>query len=421
MNQNNQLYRDLKTMQDAVISTQKDLLEKIKSIATPGPTSPAPSTQQSLLLPSEQQHDHPNIKYWTASQYRKAKKTRKMSTGFDDTDDSSKNVMTWYVETQDGEPVTNEVVEAIRTLARTIWQDLLRQKIAPPTWADIGLEARDYYEHHMCRRFPELSWGENNWKAHMIATDNYSSWYAKHVGRTVQVKAELMKQEQGIDRLTHHKSGKKRTGSSLESPMESDSKKFKGIGQEEQGSISEASIGSKVPQQPIILKNSLAQIFADPQEAAKLRVPSISSSLVPSSSTTNVTGPSPSADTTTASGPDVSTTKTAQPSLTASSTSTLLDPASGSIVSATSSSADNSDIISHDYNNTISTNTSPNESGPLHESTVKNNIPIPAPAFENSATSMSTTKDSTPSACSAPKASAGKGSKKASAGTAMNG
>lgn len=55
-----------------------------------------------------------------------------------------------------------------------------------------SVEAQIYYEHHMCHRFPQLSYGRNNWKAsHMVATENYSSWYGKHVGRVAKVKDEL--------------------------------------------------------------------------------------------------------------------------------------------------------------------------------------------------------------------------------------
>lgn len=98
--------------------------------------------------------------------------------------------MTWYVETEDGDPVSGEIVEAIRLSARTIWQTLVSRNIAPTNWADATLEAHNYYEHHLCRRFPQLSYGANNWKAHMIATENYPSWYNKHVGRPAKVKNE---------------------------------------------------------------------------------------------------------------------------------------------------------------------------------------------------------------------------------------
>lgn len=112
-----------------------------------------------------------------------------MSTGLASSE-STGNTMTWYVETEDGDPISSEKVNAIREHARHLWQSLLTKGIAPVTWAQANLEAHNYYEHHMCERFPELSYGANNWKAHMIATENYSSWYGKHVGRSTKVKNE---------------------------------------------------------------------------------------------------------------------------------------------------------------------------------------------------------------------------------------
>lgn len=98
--------------------------------------------------------------------------------------------MTWYVEDETGEPVDGDTVENMRAYARLIWQLLLDSGMAPATWADANLMAHNYYEHHMTQRFPVLSYGASNWKAHMLATDNYSSWYGKSIGRKAKVKSE---------------------------------------------------------------------------------------------------------------------------------------------------------------------------------------------------------------------------------------
>ncbi|KAG6809459.1 hypothetical protein H0H92_016143 [Tricholoma furcatifolium] len=42
----------------------------------------------------------------------------------------------------------------------------------------------------MCRRFLQLSYGEGNWKAHIVATLNYSSWYSKHIRHAAKIKIE---------------------------------------------------------------------------------------------------------------------------------------------------------------------------------------------------------------------------------------
>jgi hypothetical protein len=98
--------------------------------------------------------------------------------------------MTWYVEDETGEPVDGDTVDNMRAYARLIWRLLLDSGMAPATWADANLMAHNYYEHHMTQCFPVLSYGASNWKAHMLATDNYSSWYGKRVGRKAKVKSE---------------------------------------------------------------------------------------------------------------------------------------------------------------------------------------------------------------------------------------
>jgi hypothetical protein len=72
---------------------------------------------------------------------------------------------------------------------------LLDSEMAPVTWVDANLMVHNYYEHHMTQHFPVLLYGTSNWKAHMLATDNYSSWYGKHVGRKAKVKSEPVKSD----------------------------------------------------------------------------------------------------------------------------------------------------------------------------------------------------------------------------------
>lgn len=112
------------------------------------------------------------------------KKKKKGITGISRGPIREGNTMTWYVQDKDGNPVDAERVSNIRQRARAIWRQLLRMGIAPNSWAQAGLDAYDLYEHHMVERFPELSYCEDNWKAHMIASDNYPSWYADHIKET---------------------------------------------------------------------------------------------------------------------------------------------------------------------------------------------------------------------------------------------
>lgn len=62
--------------------------------------------------------------------------------------------------------------------------------MAPSTWTDADIVASNFFEFHICNRFPVLSLGALNWKAHQIAIDNYSSWFRKHTAAGTIVKLE---------------------------------------------------------------------------------------------------------------------------------------------------------------------------------------------------------------------------------------
>ncbi|KAF8064107.1 hypothetical protein FPV67DRAFT_1698275 [Lyophyllum atratum] len=204
-NQNQQLQQQIFSLQKKAAETQTELSElsgKISSsssaimaaiqrtsfAASSSGTSDASSSLSSALLPvpALEQTDYPDIKYWTKKKYTTAKKYKKSSTGFE-----QENTMTWYVETEEGEPVDSDTVTSMRSLARTLYASLANRGMEPSHWSEATRQAHNYFEHHMCREFPQLSYGANNWKAHMIATDNYSSWYGKrHPGRSTKVKNE---------------------------------------------------------------------------------------------------------------------------------------------------------------------------------------------------------------------------------------
>lgn len=118
------------------------------------------------------------VQFWRREEFILEKKRRKGLTGISREKES--NTMTWYVQNENGLVVDADRVTSIRQRARALWQQLLRLGLAPVSWSNAGADAQDLYEYHMISRFPELSYCEDNWKVQMIATDNYSSWYADH-------------------------------------------------------------------------------------------------------------------------------------------------------------------------------------------------------------------------------------------------
>ena len=153
-----------------------------------------PLSAASLHVPSLNATDYKGIKLWNKKDYTMEKKNRKSLMSFHKIETNDK-IITWYVEGRTGEPVDGDTVEDVHTYVGLIWQLLLDSGMAPATWVDANLMAHNYYEHHMTQCFPVLSYSACNWKVHMLATDNYSSGYGKHIGHKAKVKSESVESD----------------------------------------------------------------------------------------------------------------------------------------------------------------------------------------------------------------------------------
>ncbi|KAG6852756.1 hypothetical protein C0991_009311 [Blastosporella zonata] len=112
-NQHTQYHKEVKSIKKEVFEIRKELsaaLSKIKGMLK-SPTTK--NTTNILPVPDHDKIDYPNIKYWMSKQYHAAKKERKSLTGLPQHKDKSGNIMTWYVETEDGKPVDSNTVDAI--------------------------------------------------------------------------------------------------------------------------------------------------------------------------------------------------------------------------------------------------------------------------------------------------------------------
>jgi hypothetical protein len=92
------------------------------------------------------------------------------------------NVATLYVENENGRPVDGHRLTAIRQLARKIWNKFADVGQAPLTWGKANMNFTNEYRREICRQFPEFRLCENDWKAELLATENYSSWYSNRFG-----------------------------------------------------------------------------------------------------------------------------------------------------------------------------------------------------------------------------------------------
>jgi hypothetical protein len=94
-----------------------------------------------------------------------------------------------YIEGVDGEPVDGYKVRDIRSHARAIWANFQTVARAPPTWGRADAEIINVFRREMRSKFFEFSLCDNDWKADLLATENYPSWYNNHI-RTDDIKAE---------------------------------------------------------------------------------------------------------------------------------------------------------------------------------------------------------------------------------------
>ncbi|KAG6862910.1 hypothetical protein C0991_009535 [Blastosporella zonata] len=144
----------------------------------------------------------------------------------------------------------------------------------------------------------------------MIATLNYSSWYGKHVGHPMKVKAEPSIKKETIPA--------KRSVNNPVGPIKNKKAKIdkNSINENtiEENTIAKNSIAAIDPPvlaSPIILKNSLSQVFTATKPIAKITAPSSFTTTTTSPGTTPASAASgPSTAMTTPITPSTSTTST---------------------------------------------------------------------------------------------------------------
>lgn len=81
-----------------------------------------------------------------------------------------------YIEYEDGSVVDGFRAAEIRRYARSIWVQMALEEKLPRTWSDADAKSLTAYNESMIQRFPELGLCAADWKANMVATDNYPSW-----------------------------------------------------------------------------------------------------------------------------------------------------------------------------------------------------------------------------------------------------
>ncbi|KJA27205.1 hypothetical protein HYPSUDRAFT_198479 [Hypholoma sublateritium FD-334 SS-4] len=86
------------------------------------------------------------------------------------------NVAMKYVELEDGTTIDGFRAAEIRRYARSLWVKMAMDNKLPATWSDADAASLTYYSESMAQRFMEMRLCASDWKANLVATDNYPSW-----------------------------------------------------------------------------------------------------------------------------------------------------------------------------------------------------------------------------------------------------
>jgi hypothetical protein len=83
-----------------------------------------------------------------------------------------------YIEDEHGQIIDGHRASEMRKIACSVWVALANAGQAPTKWSQADIVSAEAYRREMRQHFPELCLCENNWKADLIASENYPSWYA---------------------------------------------------------------------------------------------------------------------------------------------------------------------------------------------------------------------------------------------------
>jgi hypothetical protein len=147
--------------------------------------------------------DYPNVRFWTRQDWNSNTQVQALEVDedgevfpeVDEEDDGSKepspgpahargrhrssqgiNVTMKYIELEDGTVVDGFRAAEIRRYARSLWVQMALDEKLPATWSDADATSLATYNESMAQRFAELRLCATDWKANLVATDNYPSW-----------------------------------------------------------------------------------------------------------------------------------------------------------------------------------------------------------------------------------------------------
>ena len=136
------------------ISLCSDKARILSPLSIPAPT-----------LPLERKY-FPNVRFWTVKEWNTYKATRQRR------NETTRKLA--FITSSSGGPASDEYLEQMSEMARTLFNELHIHGLAPPTWKAKSRTASDFFINSMVLKFPELRWCEGgNWKAEAFAVARY--------------------------------------------------------------------------------------------------------------------------------------------------------------------------------------------------------------------------------------------------------
>lgn len=86
-----------------------------------------------------------------------------------------------YLEQEDGGPVQDDEVDAIRKTLRGAFSELNNRGLAPMRWGNLTTSGTDLMNSIMEKTHPIFRLANNGWKLHYLTISSYPSWRRNHI------------------------------------------------------------------------------------------------------------------------------------------------------------------------------------------------------------------------------------------------
>ncbi|KAG6848670.1 hypothetical protein H0H93_015005 [Arthromyces matolae] len=142
------------------------------SIRTPKASNHLPSTSSRLAkldIPKCKDHDdYPDVPFWTKSKWSSHVEHRK--------DRGNTVNRLGFLTDESGVEVDRDRIKKMTDVAKTLWNGLHEEKMAPPRWGKKTDIAQAYFYKHMLTEFSEFLLANDHWKIETFATIKYPDW-----------------------------------------------------------------------------------------------------------------------------------------------------------------------------------------------------------------------------------------------------